>query len=355
MPLRLTPFESILARLNILPTPLFDAPIASGLSKMLVTACELGVFDTLSHCPLPLNVLAERLECEPDGLKLLLNLLISAGYLREHKGCYRNTRAAQHWLTTNSSTTLVPYILHSPDIAAIWDVMPEVIHTNQQAMHTPYGDDASQLEARQRLARHYAGLASLATTLGSTLIRQVRLPANATMLLDVGGSHAAYSALFCRKYSHLHATILDIAPGIEAGKRTAKQMKLEERMSFICADLVQDAFETTLAEQFDVALYFHIAHLLRAQINQAVLKKVAQTLKPGGILVYVDQVSEQKHSSRLTSLTVQLMALTTTTIGGTCYPFDTVKAWLEQAGMTQVKQHRLLMPGTTMIKAIKAF
>lgn len=353
MPLRLTPFEYILARLNILPTPLFDAPIASGLAKMLVTACELGIFDALSQRSLPLNVLAGRLQCEPNGLKLLLNLLISAGYLRERKGYYHNTHTAQRWLTTDSPTTLVPYILHSPDIAAIWDTMPEVIRTNQQAMHTPYADDASQLETRQRLTRHYAGLASLATALGSELIRRVRLSASATTLLDVGGSHAAYSALFCRKYPQLHATILDIEPGIEAGQRTAKQMKLEERMSFICADFVQDAFETTLAQQFDVALYFHIAHLLPTEINQAVLNKVAQTLKPGGILVYVDQVTEQKHNSRLASLTVQLMTLTTTTIGGTCYPFTTVKAWLENAGMTQVKQHHLLMPGTTMIKAIK--
>jgi hypothetical protein len=42
-----------------------------------------------------------------------------------------------------------------------------------------------------------------------------------------------------------------------------------------------------------------------------------------------------------------------TTVGGTCYPFATVKGWLEQAGMSNVRSHRLLTPGATMITAKK--
>jgi hypothetical protein len=102
-----------------------------------------------------------------------------------------------------------------------------------------------------------------------------------------------------------------------------------------------------------VALYFHIAHLLQPEVNQAILTKVAQTLRPGGILVFVDQVTDQTHGSRLASLMVQFMALTMRTVGGTCYPFSTVKDWLEQVGMTQVRRHRLITPGATLITAVK--
>jgi len=176
-------------------------------------------------------------------------------------------------------------------------------------------------------------------------VRRVRLPRHVEHLLDVGGSHAAYSVLFCRKYSQLQATILDIQPGIEAGKRTALQTGISERISFLCANIVQDDFSRDLATRYDVALYFHIAHLLPPEINAAVLKKVAQTLKPGGTLVFVDQVTDQTFGSRLASLMVQFMALTMTTVGGICYPFSTVKDWLEQAGMGNVRHHHLFMPG----------
>jgi SAM-dependent methyltransferase len=353
MPLRLTALESLLARLNLLPVPLFDTPLSAGMAKVLVTACELGVFDALSQGPLPLDALAERLQCNPRGLHLLLQLLVSAGYLRRGHNQYRNSRVAERWLTSKSPVSIAPYVIHSPDIVAIWDHLPEVVRENKQAMRMPYEEDPSNPETQAALARHYAGLASLAMALGGEIVSRVRLPANVSQLLDVGGSHAAYSVLFCRKYSHLHATILDIQPGIEAGKRTARQTGMMERMSFACADIAQDDFSKGLSASFDVALYFHIAHLLPPEINAMVLQKVASTLRPGGTLVFVDQVTDQTHGSRLASLMVQFMALTMTTVGGTCYPFSTVKSWLEQAGMGNVRRHRLLTPGATLITAKK--
>lgn len=353
MPLRLTPLEYLLARLNILPTPLFDAPLAAGIARVLVTACEMGIFDALRVQAYTLQALAERLECDPQGLQLLLDLLVSSGYLHYRKGKYHNTRMAQRWLTAASTANIAPYIIHSPDIVAIWEHLPDVVHTNRQAMRMPYEEDASSPQMRELLARHYAGLAALATSLGGEIIARVSLPRGATRLLDVGGSHAGYSALFCRKYPCLHATILDIQPGIEAGERTARQMKLTDRMNFVCGDIVRDDFTTQLTAPFDVALYFHIAHLLQPQINQAILSRIAQLLRPGGMLVFVDQVTDQARGSRLTSLMVQFMALTMVTVGGTCYPFPTVKQWLEQAGLHHIRRHHLITPGATLITAVK--
>jgi SAM-dependent methyltransferase len=353
MPLRLTPLEHLLSRLNFLPTPLFDTPLGSGIAKALLTACELGVFDALNQQPLTLEALAECLKCNPQGLQLLLQLLVSAGYLRQRRGQYRNSRMAQRWLTSSSPVSVAPYVIHSSDIVAIWDHLPEVIRENKQVMRMPYDEDASDPETKAALARHYAGLASLAIALGGEIVRHVRLPRHVEHLLDVGGSHAAYSLLFCRRYPRLQATILDIQPGIEAGKRTALQTGMSNRLSFLCANIVQDDFSSDLADLYDVALYFHIAHLLPAEINATVLKKVAQTLKPGGTLVFVDQVTDQTHGSRLASLMVQFMALTMTTVGGTCYPFSTVKEWLEQVGMGNVQRHRLFTPGATLITARK--
>ncbi|HLI05427.1 MAG TPA: class I SAM-dependent methyltransferase [Ktedonobacteraceae bacterium] len=354
MPLRLNLLERILTHLNLLPVPLFDTPLAPGIAKVLVTACELGVFDTLSTSPLSLEALAERLDCNPQGLLLLMQLLVSAGYVRVRHEQYSNSRVARRWLTSASSFNVAPYIIHSPDIVAIWDHLPQVARTNEQVMRMPYDEDASSPEMQAALRRHYAGLAALAMTLGREVSSRVRLPEGARQLLDVGGSHAAYSVLFCRKYPNLHATIVDIQPGIEAGKRTAMQESMEDRLSFLRADIVRGDFASPLIGQFDAALYFHIAHLLPSEVNAALLKKVAQALKPGGMLIFVDQVTDQMHGSRLASLMVQFMALTMTTVGGTCYPFFTVKQWLEQAGLAQVRKHRLITPGATLITARKS-
>jgi SAM-dependent methyltransferase len=355
MPLHLTPLERILARLNLLPVPLFDTPLAPGIARVLVTACELGLFDALSERPLTVETLAERLNCHPQGLQLLLGLLVSAGYLRQRRGHYANTRVSQRWLTSSSPLNIAPYIIHSPDIVAIWEHLPAIVRENKQAMRMPYEENPGEPAMQAALARHYAGLASLAMAMGGEVVSRVRLPRGATHLLDVGGSHAAYSVLFCRKYPHLQATVLDLLPGIEAGKRVTMQTGLENRINFICGDIVRDDFTTLLAQDpaYDAALYFHIAHLLPPEVNANVLAKVAKTLKPGGMLIFVDQVTDQTHHSYLATLMVQFMALAVTTVGGTCYPFPTVKNWLAEAGMGQIRRHRLLTPGATLITAKK--
>src|SRR5204862_2881490 len=140
MPLRLTPFEHLLSRLNLLPAPLLDMPLGPGIAKVLLTACELGVFDALNQKPLTLEALAEKLKCNPQGLQLLLQLLVSAGYLRLRRGRYVNTRMAQRWLTSASPISVAPYIIHSPDIVAICDHLPEAVRENKQAMRMPYDE-----------------------------------------------------------------------------------------------------------------------------------------------------------------------------------------------------------------------
>lgn len=171
----LVPLEHLLARLNLLPVPLLDTPLAPGIGKMLVTACELGVFDALCERPLSLEALAERLKCNSQGLQLLLQLLVSSGYLRRKHGHYRNSRVAQRWLTSNSPVSIAPYVMHSPDIVSIWDHLPEVIRENKQVMRMPYDEDPSNPETREALARHYAGLASLAMTLGGEIVSRPRV------------------------------------------------------------------------------------------------------------------------------------------------------------------------------------
>ncbi|HEY3993630.1 MAG TPA: class I SAM-dependent methyltransferase [Ktedonobacteraceae bacterium] len=353
MLLRLTALEWVLGRLNLLPMPLVDTPLTPGIAKALTLACELNLFDTLNERPMTVDELAIRLECQLQGLRFLLNLLMVAGYLSQRGGYYRNRAVARRWLSQDSSLNIAPYIIHTPDIIAIWEHLPEVVRGGGAPVHMPYEDDSSRPEVQAALERHYAGLASLALVLGRELVYRARLPKHATRLLDVGGSHAAYSVLFCRKYAQLHATIVDLPPGIAAGQRTAQQTGMSERLDFVGLDIVRDAFPREFEQSFDVACYFHIAHLLPAEINEQLLARVVRCLVQGGTIIYVDQVSDEAHFSRLGTAMVQLMGLTVSAIGGTCYSFATVKDWLERAGCDQVRRHRLITPGATMIAARK--
>lgn len=339
--LRMTFPERLLERLNLLPTPLFDAMLAPGVAKAVLTAWELGLFDALSERPLSLSALAERVTCQPEGLRLLVNILLPAGYLRRRGGLYRNSQTAQRWLTSSSPASIAPSLLHSPDLVTFWESMSVVVCDNGQEVTTTRERDALPESMQDLLADHYAWLASLAVALGNEVIRRAPVPKGATQLLDVGGPGAAYSVLFCGKYPRLQATILNIQPGVT------------DRLSFVSVDIVGDDFEFGVAGGFDVAVYFHIVHLLSPETNLAVLSKVVRTLKPGGVLIFVDPVTGQGYRSGLAALLGQLMTSAMTTLGGSSHRFSTVKEWLEQVGLGNVRSHRLITPGATMITARK--
>jgi SAM-dependent methyltransferase len=353
MPLQLTAIEWALERLKLLPAPLLDTPLAPGIGRVLASACELNVFETLDKGPLTLEELATCLGCHPQNLHSLLQLLVVAGYVRVRRGRYQNRLVVRRWLLRRSPLNIAPYIIHSPDIVAIWEHLTDAVRTNRPTVHMPYEDDHERPEVRAALERHYAGLAALAMVLGRELVLRAPVPAGATRLLDIGGSHGAYSSLFCRKYRQVRSTIIDLPPGVEAGKRLTPQLGASERIDFLCLDFLKEEWPTDLDGQFDTALYFHIAHLLSPDANEMLLARVAACLKPGGMLVYVDQVTDQKYVPHLAIAMVQLMSLTMSSIGGTCYPFATVQNWLEHAGLNQIRYRHLWTPGATMITACK--
>lgn len=347
MSLRMTFPERLLARLNLLPTPLFDAMLAPGVAKAVLTGWELGLFDALSERPLSLTALAE-------GLRLLVNVLLPAGYLRRRGSLYRNSRAAQRWLTSSSPASIAPTLLHNPDLVAFWESMSEAARDNEQAATTSAERGALAESMQALLAGHYAWLASLGVALGNEVIRHARGPGGATRLLDVGGPRAAYGVLFCRTYPRLQAAILDIQPGVEAGKRAVLQAGMADHLSFASVDIVGDDFELGIAGRFDVAVYFDIARLPAPETAVAVLSQVERTLKPGGTLVFVDPLANRAHRSGPAALMEWLMTLARTTLGTRpSSSFSTVKGWLEQVGLGSVRSYLLIPLGATMITARK--
>ena len=137
MPLRLTLLEHVLAHFNLLPVPLFDIPLAPG-SQSTGDRVRNGYFRCTERASVYSGGAGGRLHCDPQGLLLFLQLLVSAGYLRHRGGHYANTRIAQRWLTSASPDSVAPYIIHRPDIVAIWDHLPEVVRENKQAIRMPY-------------------------------------------------------------------------------------------------------------------------------------------------------------------------------------------------------------------------
>jgi acetylserotonin N-methyltransferase len=95
------------------PSVVLDLLQAFRWSKTMFAAVSLGVFDALSEGSLSLEVLARRLEANPDALERLLDGCVGLQLLdRDNRG-YRNTPASAAYLCRKSPVNVASYIHYS--------------------------------------------------------------------------------------------------------------------------------------------------------------------------------------------------------------------------------------------------
>lgn len=85
MPVDPSYLDRILLRLNLAPQLLREV-MAAGTLKAVVLASKLGIFDELSKTSLTSEEIAARVKADSRGMRILLDLLASSGYLRKGSG-----------------------------------------------------------------------------------------------------------------------------------------------------------------------------------------------------------------------------------------------------------------------------
>ena len=82
------------------------AQMAGGyqISRILMTAVELEVFDALDGTARSAQDLSKDLACDARGLELLLNALVALNLLNKHRDQFSLTEAAAEYLVSNSPT-----------------------------------------------------------------------------------------------------------------------------------------------------------------------------------------------------------------------------------------------------------
>ena len=105
------PIESVMKRLNVIPAPLLETQMAYTLSRLIMVATKLGVFDLLATRPLSGARIAEECHTSRIGTEKLLFALAGAGYLNASHGDYALTPVSRKWLVTASSHSLADKML----------------------------------------------------------------------------------------------------------------------------------------------------------------------------------------------------------------------------------------------------
>jgi len=328
------------------PSPLLDIWSAVGF-RVVLAAVRLNIFDTLCPAPLSAAELAQTLQLDAQGTTLLLETLVTLGYVQKVHERYANTAMTEKWLTSNAAVDFSAYVRYwGALLTERWVDLEESLRTGQPVADL-YGWLAQQ---PQTGADFQAGMVALAQFLLPEITSKLELPLDSQRLLDVGGGHALYSIALCRQYPQLTATVFDSAQALQAAQANIARAQLDLRVTLKAGDFQQD----DLGENYDVVLLFNLIHGFTSEVNLQLLTKASAALRPGGRVVILEQLAGGASSGLGHTLSQLLNLSYFQLLGGQSYLYREVHQWLNATGFIRIYRIKLVRaPGNYLIIGTK--
>jgi hypothetical protein len=314
--------------------------------RIILAAIRLHVFETLSASPLTADELAQQLQADKRGMRILLQTLETLGYVHEQSDRYANSAMTRKWLLDEGDINFSAYFrFWGAVLEKLWPRLEETFRTGQPPVHM-----YDWIEHEPETSRDFQeGMIAIAKYMGGNIARALALAPGTRRLLDIGGGHATYSIALCKAYPELSAVVFDSPQALATGRRSIAAENMGQRVS------VQEGNFMTedLGQGYDVALVFNIIHGFLPDQNIALFHKVAHALNPGGLIVVFEQLPDSAPLPLLKTVAHILSASYFHVLGGQIYPYEDIAGWLQSTGFGNVGRKNLLRGGSTLITATR--
>jgi SAM-dependent methyltransferase len=344
MPLYLNTLEKLVFKnFNLGPGPMLD--VMGGFSFHVISAAiKLNIFETLKDGGLPVEQLAKNLDTDPRGLFILLECLESLGYLKKKKDCYYITGMTKKWALDSSEANFkLPFEYYLPTMIEIWPYIAESVKSGKE-----YINFYEWLKDKPDVAATYQKfMMSLAVLNMPELLNAISFTKE--KVLDIGGSHGAYSIALCTKYKDIDITIIDSEYSMSVLHKNIEAAGLEKRIHTITADFTTHALEN----RYDAILLFNVLHEHKEEDNLPIIEKIYSSLNSGGRIIILESIREKKLTTALTFGLRIYDLIFFHFLGGQNYPYNDIKNWLTGIGFKKIKRKNLIKSGFSIIEGWK--
>jgi hypothetical protein len=309
-------------------------------ARLIQTAVELAIFDALENSAATAEAVANRLKLEPKATELLLNALASLKLLHKRGESFARTETAAKYLLKSSPQYVGGMIRFESLLWSCWENLPEAIRSGQPVRPpNMYQDDPLETEI------FIKAMDSLVNARGDAAVMANALDwGNIAELLDLGSGPATYPIAFCKRFPRLRVTIFDLPGTLAITDRYVREADMTERIRQIGGDYRNDS----IPGRYDAIFLSNIIHGESLESNRSLIRKLASNLKPGGQIVIKDHILDDSRTTPPVGAIFSLLMLLTTE-SGRCYSFSEIKTWMEQAGLSQVRQIDLPPPLTSSL------
>ena len=309
-------------------------------ARIIQTAIELQVFDTLAPKPSLAGDVAKELQLDQSATELLLNALVALELLEKDAAQFRLAAAAARYLLKSSPEYLGGMIHFESMLWQSWEQLPNAVRSGKppRAAHMYQNDPREMaifIEAMDSLVKARGDVEATAQAFAWKKKRN---------LLDVGAGPATYPIGLCRRFSELTATVFDLPGTLELTRRYIADNRMATRIQCIAGDYRTD----TIPGSYDVIFLSNIIHGEGTDENRKLMAKLFTILEPGGHLIIKDHILDDNRTTPPVGAIFSLLMLLTTQ-SGRCYSFGEIKNWLGAAGMTRIHKFDFPAPFTSSL------
>jgi 8-O-methyltransferase len=326
------------------PGPLIKLTIADCAAKVLHSAVTLGVFTALADGPLDRDALAAASGVDGRMAADFLDALVGLGMLERDGVAYRNSPLSQQYLVAGAPGYLGGFVeLTNETLYGTWGRLTEALRTGQAQRLDPDkgGFVGDKHDDPEKMKRFLSGLDAYSDRMGKELASTVDW-SRYRSFVDLGGARGNLAAVLVRAYPHLAATCFDLERTRPLFREHVGRLGLDDRISFVGGDFFADDIPAA-----DVVVLGHILHGFDDDRRRQLLRRVADAVQPGGLVIVYDRMIDDDRSDAerlLSSLHMRLVSQ-----DGSEYRVGDCRRWLAEAGFADSAATPLLGTHTLVI------
>jgi acetylserotonin N-methyltransferase len=310
-------------------------------SKAMFAAVSLGVFDALESGARSAATLASELKAHPEALARLLETCVTLGLLTRSAAKYANTPAAGAYLCRSSPRRMTGYLNYSNEILwKLWANLEDAVREGSHRWKQTFGWDGPifssffRTEEGKReflLGMHGYGLISSPRVVAAFDLGRFR------HLVDLGGATGHLAVAACERYPSLRATVFDLPEVMPIAREMIAATSVADRVGVRSGDFFTDPLP-----EADLYAVGRILHDWTDDKIKVLLRKIADSLPPGGGLLIAEKLIDEDRSGPL-SAQLQSLNMLLVTEGKERTPSE-YAALLRQAGFATVESRRTYAP-----------
>lgn len=276
--------EWIALKANLAPMPLVDTQVAFNAARAIMAGAELGVYEALGKHKKSAQEVAQYCRTDATATRHLLDCLVGVGYLNWSGEKYSLKSKYRKWLLKEYDSNLIGKLRFQIYEWKYMDKLEDYVRSGKPL-------ELHSMTNKAEWESYQEGMRDLSVNAAKELAGKIPVPAGASTMLDIGGSHGLYSIELCRKHKNLHSTILELENAIEAASAIAKRYDKTGRVTYKAGNALADDLGR---EVYDVVMINNVVHHFTDEQNRLLAKKIASALKPKGIYVIGELLRSEK-------------------------------------------------------------